>query len=148
MEIFELNVGDKLEASDYHQITQQQINDFANATGDKQWIHLDVERCKTQSPFKTTIAHGFLTLSIMPQMYASCVTVNANTTTLINYGMDSLRFIEPVCVNDEIKYTFELVNIESKTMGDVYKFKGIALIKGKQKPALIGEFLSLVIREQ
>ncbi len=145
MDIFELSVGDILECRDYHKVTQQQIDQFANATGDKQWIHIDVERCKTQSPFKTTIAHGFLTLSIMPQMYASCVTVDPETTTLINYGMDSLRFIEPVCVNDEIKYLFELINIESKAMGQVYKFKGTVLIKGKDKPALIGEFLSLVI---
>lgn len=145
MNITQMQVGDSLSGEEFHQIDQAQIQQFADATGDHQWIHLDSERCKTQSPFKTTIAHGFLTLSLMPKMFAECVSVDAQKTTMINYGMDSLRFIEAVRVNDEIKYAFTLVDIESKDLGKLYKFEGKVTIKGRDKPALIGTFLSLVI---
>ena len=135
-----------LQNDGFHVVSQDQINEFAEATGDKQWIHVDVERCKSSSPFKAPIAHGFLTLSLMPSMFSQCVTVDPTTTTLINYGMDNLRFIEPVRVNDEIKYSFKLINIESKPMGNLYNFEGSVEIKGRDKPALVGHFLSLVIK--
>lgn len=145
MDITELTVGSSHESPSFHCVTQQQIQQFADSTGDHQWIHLDEAKCKTLSPYKTTIAHGFLTLSLMPEMFAQCIDINPATTTMINYGMDSLRFIEAVRVNDNIKYMFTLVNIESKAMGDLYKFEGKVLIEGRPKPALIGSFLSLVI---
>ncbi len=145
MEITQINIGDTLKNGDYGQITQAQIDRFANATGDHQWIHVDPERCKKFSPFKTTIAHGFLTLSLMPKWFAQVITVDPQTTTMINYGMDSLRFIEAVRVNDFLNYTFTLVSIENKINGKLYTFEGTALIKDRKKPALVGRFLTLVI---
>jgi acyl dehydratase len=145
MDITQLTIGKAYESSSFHQVTQEQIQKFADATGDYQWIHLDADKCKEMSPYKTTIAHGFLTLSLMPQMFAQTIKVNPITTTMINYGMDSLRFIEAVRVNDKIKYMFTLVNVENKSVGDLYKFEGKVLIEGREKPALIGNFLTLVI---
>lgn len=145
MNITQLSVGDAIENKNYVQITQQQINDFAVATGDHQWIHLDVEKCEKFSPYKTTIAHGFLTVSLMPQLFADSITIDPKTTTMINYGLDNLRFIEAVRVNDEIKYKFSLVEIENKSTGQLYKFAGEVLIKGREKPALIGTFMTLII---
>ena len=146
MDIMHLAVGSTHESPNLHRVTQEQIQNFADATGDHQWIHLDSEKCAKLSPYKTTIAHGFLTLSLMPQMFAEAIVVNPQTTTMINYGMDSLRFIEAVRVNDKIKYVFTLVNIENKSTGNLYKFEGKVLIEGRQKPALIGTFLTLVLK--
>ena len=145
MDITQLTVGSSHEGTTFHRVTQQQIQKFAEATGDHQWIHLDEVKCKKYSPYKTTIAHGFLTLSLMPKMFEQCIEINPATTTMINYGMDTLRFIEAVRVNDNIKYMFTLVNIESKGLGDLYKFEGKVIIEGRPKPALIGSFLTLVI---
>lgn len=145
MDITQTTVGSTYECPGFHCIRQQQIQDFANATGDHQWIHLDADKCKTLSPYKTTIAHGFLTLSLMPKMFSECIAVNPRTTTMINYGMDSLRFIEAVRVNDSVKYVFTLLNVEEKETGHLYKFEAKVLIEGRRKPALIGSFLSLVL---
>jgi len=146
MDITELTLGSTHESESFHRITQQQIQQFADATGDHQWIHLDEEKCKKLSPYQTTIAHGFLTLSLMPQMFAQAVDVNPKKTTMINYGMDSLRFLEAVRVNDKIKYNFTLVSIDKKPIGDLYKFEGKVIIEGREKPALIGSFLTLIMK--
>lgn len=145
MDITQLKVGDKLDSGEFFCVTQTQVNEFADATGDHQWIHLDQARCEKYSPFKTTIAHGFLTLSLMPKMFAQSVEIDPSTTTMINYGMDGLRFIEAVRVNDKIKYVFTLASIEAKPTGRLFKFEGQVLIEGRDKPALVGSFLSLVI---
>jgi acyl dehydratase len=146
MDITQLIVGNTYERSCFHSVNQEQIQSFADATGDHQWIHLDTERCKKFSPYKSTIAHGFLTLSLMPQMFTASIEVDTKTTTIVNYGMDSLRFIEAVRVNDKIKYLFTLVNIKSKTSGDLFEFEAKVIIEGRHKPALIGRFLTLVIK--
>lgn len=146
MDITQLSIGSSHESPQFHCINQQQIQEFADATGDHQWIHLDVEKCKKFSPYKTTIAHGFLTLSLMPKMFAQSIELNPKTTTMINYGMENLRFIEAVRVNDKIKYMFTLVDIERKGLGELYKFEGKVIIEGREKPALIGSFLTLVIK--
>lgn len=146
MDITDLTVGSSHESPSFHSVTQEQIQQFADATGDHQWIHLDEVKCKKLSPYRSTIAHGFLTLSLMPKMFAQCVEFNPATTTMINYGMDSLRFIEAVRVNDKIKYMFTLVNIDKKATGDLYKFEAKVLIEGRTKPALVGSFLSLVMQ--
>jgi acyl dehydratase len=145
MKIEDLKVGDTLTTKSYTTITQDKIQKFADATGDRQWIHLDTERCLKQSPFKTTIAHGFLSVSLMPESFAHCIKIDASKTTMINYGMDNLRFIEAVRVNDEIKYSFTLESIEQKESGSLYKFNGQVDIKNRTKPALAGSFLSLIL---
>jgi len=145
MNLTQLTVGTCIESAQFEEITQQQINDFANATGDHQWIHIDQAKCAKLSPYKTTIAHGFLTVSLMPKLFTKCISVDPKTTTMINYGLDNLRFIEAVRVNDKIKYVFTLADIEQKSRGRLFKFDTRVDIEGRDKPALVGTFMTLVI---
>ena len=89
--------GQELGVSDYLKITQEQINLFADATLDHQWIHVDPERARTESPYKTTIAHGYLTLSLLPYLWGQVLEVQ-NVKMLVNYGIEKLRFNQPVAV--------------------------------------------------
>ena len=145
MEFSQLNVGDNLPETTWFKITQQKINEFAVATGDHQWIHIDQERCAKESPFSTTIAHGFLSASLMPMMLEQIITVDPTQNTMLNYGIDSLRFLEPVRVNDYIKYHFNVVDIEQKSTGRLFKVAAQVDIKNRDKPALVGTFLTLLI---
>ena len=99
---FEQFIGKELGYSDYIKITQDQINLFADATLDYQWIHVDDERAKVESPFKSTIAHGYLTLSLLPYLWEQVVEVN-NSKLTVNYGIEKLRFMQAVTVNSEIR---------------------------------------------
>ena len=103
-------VGKEIGVSDYLKITQKQINEFADATLDHQWIHVDVERAKTESPFKSTIAHGYLTLSVLPYLWGQIVEVK-NIKSLINYGMEKLKFNQPVLVDNEIRVRVKLLSL-------------------------------------
>ena len=89
-------VGQEVGASDWFEVTQSRINDFADATEDHQWIHIDVDRAKTDSPFHSTIAHGFLTLSLLPHLVSQAVKVQGDFKMGINYGLNRLRFVSPV----------------------------------------------------
>ena len=95
-------VGKELGVSDYITITQEQINLFADATLDHQWIHVDTERTKTESPYKTTIAHGYLNLAVLPFLWDQIVEVN-NSKLTVNYGIEKLRFNQPVLVDSEVR---------------------------------------------
>ncbi|MBF7073018.1 MaoC family dehydratase [Glaciecola sp. MH2013] len=145
MEFSQLKTGDKLPSTPWFSVSQDNINEFADATQDHQWIHIDAERCARESPFKTTIAHGFLSASLMPKMLDQVVTVDPRTHTMLNYGIDNLRFLEPVRVNDELRYGFEVTSIEQKATGLLYKVAVQVDIKNRAKPALIGSFLMLLI---
>ncbi|MFQ3249571.1 MAG: acyl dehydratase [Glaciecola sp.] len=145
MEFSQVKVGDELPQTQWFKITQQKINEFAVATGDHQWIHIDQERCAKESPFKTTIAHGFLSASLMPMMFEQVTSVDPMKFTMLNYGIDSLRFLEPVRVNDEIRYQFKVADVEDKAMGKLYKVAAQVEIQGREKPALVGTFLTLLI---
>ena len=145
MNFSQLNVGDNLPETVWFKITQQKINEFAVATGDHQWIHIDQERCAKESPFKTTIAHGFLSASLMPMMFERVITVDPTSSTMLNYGIDSLRFLEPVRVDDYIKYQFTVADIEQKPTGQLFKIAAQVDIKDRNKPALVGTFLTLLI---
>lgn len=107
---FEKYVGKELGVSEYHKITQDQINKFAAATLDFQWIHTNVERAKKESPFKTTIAHGYLTLSIVPYLWDQIIEVN-NIKMLVNYGMEKLRFGQAVLVDNEVRLRAKLKSL-------------------------------------
>jgi acyl dehydratase len=144
MEFSQISVGDKLPETTWFKITQQKINEFAVATGDHQWIHIDQERCAKESPFSTTIAHGFLSASLIPMMFEQIITVDPTRNTMINYGIDSLRFLEPVRVDDYIKYQFTVADIEQKPMGKLYKVTAQVDIENRDKPALVGTFLTLL----
>lgn len=141
----QLNPGDNLGPTDWNIITQNQINLFADATGDHQWIHVDEDKCSSQSPFGTTIAHGLLSTALMPEVFYELIALESNTQTLLNYGIDSLRFLEPVQVNDSIRYHVTLHSKESKSTGDLYRFDCQVEIKNKDKPAMVGRFLMLLV---
>jgi acyl dehydratase len=131
---FEQYIGKDLGVSPYHQITQDQINLFADATLDHQWIHVDVEKAKTESPFGNTIAHGYLTLSILPYLWEQVIQVN-NLKMLVNYGIDKLKFGQAVTVNSEVRLVAKLsslLNLRGTAKAEI----DVTLeIKDQKKPA-------------
>ena len=139
---FEKLVGKVIGVSGYMQITQEQINQFAVATFDHQWIHVDVDRAKVESPYKSTIAHGYLSLSILPYLWQQITEVN-NIKLLVNYGIEKLRFNQPVLVNNEVrlKATLDkLINLRGVTKAEI---KVVLEIKDNKKPALEGTLVFL-----
>jgi acyl dehydratase len=104
--------GKELGVSEWVQITQERIDQFANATDDHQWIHIDVERCKTESPFGQTIAHGYLTISMIPLMWGQIIEVN-NLERMMNYGMKDVRFGQPVLSGQSIRMKVSLDEIQN-----------------------------------
>ena len=136
-EEFESYVGKELGASDYHRVTQEQINQFADATLDHQWIHVDEERAKKESPYGATIAHGYLSLSILPYLWYQTIQVN-NISMLVNYGIESLKFGLPVVVNSEVRLVTSLksiVNLRGTAKAEV---EATLEIKGSKKNAFKG----------
>lgn len=131
---FEQYVGKELGASDYLKITQERINMFADATLDHQWIHTDEERAKKESPFKSTIAHGYLTLSLLPYLWDQVIEVN-NISMLINYGIEKLKFNQPVLAGDEVRLRVKLqslVNLRGVAKAEI---KAVLEIKDNPKNA-------------
>ena len=134
---FESHLGEELGASEWLEVTQERINLFADATLDHQWIHVDVERAKEESPYKSTIAHGYLTLSLLPYMWDQIIEVN-NIKMLVNYGMDQMRFGQPVITGSRVRLVTTLHNIQN--LRGICKTE-IAFkieIEGQRKPALEG----------
>ena len=107
---FEAFLGKELGVSPWHKITQEQINKFANATLDHQWIHVDTERAKTESPFKKTIAHGYLTLALIPYFWKQIVEVQ-NLKMEVNYGIEMIKFGQAVLVDNEVRCRVSLKSI-------------------------------------
>ncbi|MDY3892596.1 MAG: MaoC family dehydratase [Bacteroidaceae bacterium] len=106
-EDFEQYVGKELGASGYVQLPQERINLFADATLDHQWIHVDTEKAKAESPFGTTIAHGYLTMSMLPYLWDQIVEVN-NLERMMNYGMDKMKFAQPVLSGQHVRMVTRL----------------------------------------
>ena len=106
-EDFEQYVGKELGASGYVQLTQERINLFADATLDHQWIHVDTEKAKAESPIGTTIAHGYLTMSMLPYLWDQIVEVN-NLERMMNYGMDKMKFAQPVLSGQHVRMVTRL----------------------------------------
>ena len=141
-EEFSAYQGQELGVSDWLQITQEQINKFAEATLDFQWIHTDPVRAAAESPYKSTIAHGYLNLSILPYLWDQIIQVN-NVKMLVNYGIEKLRFNQPVLVNDEVRVHATLLSI--RNLRGIAKTEiGVVLeIKGQKKPAFEGTMIFL-----
>ncbi|MEB2778956.1 MaoC family dehydratase [Algoriphagus sp. C2-6-M1] len=141
-EEFEQHHGQSLGTSEYFQITQEQINIFAEATHDHQWIHTDPTRAKAEGAFGNTIAHGYLTLSIVPHLWEQIVDVR-NLKMMINYGIESLRFANPVLVNSEVRLVAKLKNV-ANLRGTVKAEVEVTLeIKDQKKPAFTGVLIFL-----
>ena len=125
------------------EVTQDMINRFADLTGDHQWIHVDVERAKRESPFKAPIAHGFLTLSLHPAMRGKPTWRIAGYGNATNYGANKLRFVSPVPAGARIRSRSRLVAVEAKPLGTQLTQEIHVHVDGKEKPALIYEMLVL-----
>ncbi|MCI0751898.1 MAG: MaoC family dehydratase [Flammeovirgaceae bacterium] len=137
---FEQHVGKELGVSEYLKINQEQINKFAEATLDHQWIHTDPQRAATESQFKSTIAHGYLTLSVVPYLWEQIADIR-NVKMLVNYGIEKLKFNQPVLVNQEVRLRVKLQAL-TNLRGIAKAEMDVALeIKDNPKPA----FTSVIV---
>jgi len=136
-------IGKELPYSDWLTITQEMINDFANATLDKQWVHVDVERAKKESPFKTTIAHGFMSLAMLSKMLEDLFQIDSVKMGL-NYGLNKVRFPHPVPVNSKLQMQAAIKDIEDQHGGVKITFSCVVVIDGIDKPACVAEFLAMM----
>ena len=135
-------VGQELAVSDWITITQEQVNQFADATGDHQWIHVDVERAKKETPFGSTIAHGFLTLSLMVELMGKTVQVKIPAKMGINYGLNKVRFVSVVPAGSNIRARITLVNLEEIPGGHQMTWGVTIEREGSDKPACVAEWLT------
>jgi acyl dehydratase len=133
-------VGEHLGYSDWLEITQDRVNQFADATGDHQWIHVDVERAKKESPFGGPIAHGYLTLSLLPLTLGKIVRVEGFKMG-VNYGLNTLRFPSPVPVGANLRAGATLKNLEDIPGGVQLTYEVTFEVEGKDKPAAVAEVL-------
>ncbi len=132
-----------LGSSPWVKIEQEQVNKFADATGDHQWIHVDLEAAKA-GPFGGTIAHGYLSLALLPALLANLIRV-PDAQMGVNYGIDRVRFTSPVPVGSEVRANARLLSAEPKGDGILYKVGVQIEIKGQEKPAMVGEVLYLAL---
>lgn len=136
-------VGKELGRSDWLTIDQNRINQFAECTGDHQFIHVDPVKAKF-TPFGGTIAHGFLSLSLIPVLMENLMLVPQGMKMAVNYGLDSVRFIQPVKVDSRVRLAAKVLDITEKRPGQwLIKIEATLEIDGEQKPAYIAESLSL-----
>ncbi len=141
-EEFEQYVGKELGVSDYLKVTQEQINLFADATLDHQWIHTEPERAAKESPFGTTIAHGYLTVSLMPYLWEQ-IAEFANVKMMVNYGIEKLRFGQAVKVNSEVRLKASLKSLKNLRGITKAELDVVLEIKDERKPALEGTIVFL-----
>jgi acyl dehydratase len=125
------------------EVTQEMINKFADLTGDRQWIHIDVERAKKESPFRQTIAHGFLTLSLLPVLRTGADFEIVGFGNATNYGADKLRFVSPVPAGAKVHARSRLVAVDAKPRGTQVTLEINVHVVGTDKPALIYVMLLL-----
>jgi acyl dehydratase len=138
IEKFHALVGEHLGYSEWHVITQEQVNQFADATGDHQWIHVDPERAKS-GPFGGPIAHGYLTLSLAPSFLGEVVTVTG-TTHGVNYGCNKVRFPSPVPVGSKLRLGATLASVEEVKGGGLQVCIALTFeVEGSEKPTCVAE---------
>jgi acyl dehydratase len=138
-------VGSELGVSEWLDIDQKRVNDFADVTGDHQWIHVDVERAKAESPYGAPIAHGFLTLSMIPALSKDNFRVQ-NAQLVINYGLNKVRFLSAVPVGSRIRVRSELADAVAKDPTTVdLTVRHTIEIDGVEKPAAVAEMIARVL---
>lgn len=137
-------VGTELGVSDWMEIDQKRVNDFADVTGDHQWIHVDVERAKAESPYKAPIAHGFLTLSLIPALSKDNYRVE-NAKLGINYGLNKVRFLNAVPVGSRVRARSELVDVKAKDSVADLTVRHTIEIDGVEKPAAVAEMIARIV---
>jgi len=134
-------IGQEVAVTDWVEITQERINLFADATGDHQWIHVDVERSKRESPFGGPIAHGFLTLSLLPMMMGSAI-VMRDVKMGVNYGLNKVRFPAPVPVGSRVRGRMKLLSVEDIPGGAQMVWEVTMEREGGDKPVCVAESVS------
>ncbi|WP_417215117.1 MaoC family dehydratase [Alcanivorax sp.] len=140
------NVGKNVGESQWRTVNQQRIDGFAELTEDPQWIHTDPERAAKESPFGATIAHGFLSLSLLSAMAIDVLPTIKGQVMGINYGFDKVRFMNPVREGSKIRGSFTLLEVKQRSDNEWQLRHGVQVeIEGQEKPALIAEWLSLAI---
>ncbi len=138
--------GRELGTSEWVAVNQDRIDQFAACTGDRQWIHVDVERAKRESPFGGPVAHGYLTLSLVAPLTMELGLIPPDAATGLNYGLDKVRFIAPVKAGARVRNRVSLVSAEPQSGGRLLvKVQCTLEIEGEAKPALIAEMLCMLI---
>ncbi|WP_313085889.1 MaoC family dehydratase [Pseudomonas sp.] len=138
-------IGKELGHSEWFTVDQQRVDRFAECTGDHQFIHVDPEKA-AQTPFGGTIAHGFLSLSLLPMLMEKLMVRPEGTRMGVNYGLDSLRFLQPVRVGSRVRVAATLLEAHEKKPGQwLLKSRAVMEIEGQEKPAFIAETLALCI---
>jgi len=146
IEALQAKTGEVLGVSHWRTVDQPRIDGFAELTEDPQWIHTDPERAARESPFGTTIAHGFLSLSLLSAMAMDVLPAIKGQAMGINYGFDKVRFMNPVREGSKVRGTFTLLEVKQRSESEWQLRHGVTVeIEGQDKPALIAEWLSLAI---
>ena len=140
------SIGREVGVSDWLLIDQDRINQFAKATDDLQWIHTDPVRAAKESPFGKTIAHGFLTLSLIPHFMYSCLFFEHSKLT-VNYGLNKVRFTSPVLVGSKLRAIFKTIQVTDVSNGAQIEWQVTMEIEGQEKPSLVASFLIVVYHE-
>ena len=139
-------VGHELGVSDWVTVTQDRIDQFAACTGDRQWIHVDVDRARRESPFGGPVAHGYLTLSLLAALIMEIGVIPHDAATGLNYGLDRVRFIAPVKTDARVRMRAALTSAEPESDGRMLlKLQSTLEIEGEAKPALVAEVLCMLI---
>lgn len=138
-------VGQELGVSDWVTIDQSRIDAFAACTGDHQWIHVDVERAKRESPYGVTVAHGYLLLAMVAPLSMQVGVLPKDAAAGLNYGVDKARFLAPVRAGARVRLRVVLTGVEPKTGGQVMKTLSTLEIEGSDKPALVAETLAFLM---
>ena len=139
-------VGSELGVSDWMVVDQERINEFADCTGDRQWIHVDVDRARRESPFGGPVAHGYLTLSLIGPLSLDVGVVPSDAAAGFNYGLDKVRFLAPVPAGRRVRLRIVLDNVEEKNDGQLLVMtRNTIEIENSDKPALIADALALLV---
>ncbi|KIZ33013.1 MULTISPECIES: MaoC family dehydratase [Rhodopseudomonas] len=138
-------VGSEVGVSEWHLVDQKRIDEFAEATEDRQFIHIDPARAKAETPFGSTVAHGFLTVSLLSVFSYEAMPKLSGATMGVNYGFDKLRFISPVKAGARIRGRFTLTEATMRKPGELLSRTSVSVeIEGESKPALVADWLGLI----
>jgi acyl dehydratase len=140
-------VGQELSVSDWFTVDQERIQQFADATLDHQWIHVDVERAERESPFKAPIAHGFLTLSLLPHFMHDAIGIESAGRMGVNYGLNRLRFVSPVRAGTRVRARFALQSVKDVENNGIETVYAVT-VEGEngEKPLLVAEWVTRAYR--
>ena len=146
MEELRACLGQEVAVGEWMEVTQERIDRFAEATGDHQWIHVNRERAARESPFGGTVAHGYLTLSLLPAMMQASIAVRGPLRMTVNYGLNRLRYPAPVRAGARVRNRTALVSLDEHAMGWQAVWRQVVEMEGEEKPALVADAVMLYVR--